>query len=64
LAKSIPTVVIFIVDAPIQLSGNPTFPLWHIDAVEGGGVHPIAFCVSLFIVAAKMPAAKMTTLFA
>lgn len=30
------------VGAPIQLSGCLTHPLWHADAVKGGGVHPIA----------------------
>jgi hypothetical protein len=29
------------VDAPAGLSGNSTFPLWHIDAVESRGVHTI-----------------------
>jgi len=32
-AKSIPTVVIFMADAPIRLSGCLTPPLWHVDAV-------------------------------
>jgi hypothetical protein len=25
------------------VSGCSTLPLWHVDAVKGGGVHPIAF---------------------
>jgi hypothetical protein len=29
------------VDAPIGSSGWSTSPLWHVDAVTGGGVHPI-----------------------
>jgi hypothetical protein len=29
-------------DAPIRLSGCSAPPLWHVDAVQGGGVHPIA----------------------
>jgi hypothetical protein len=41
-ARSIPTVVIVLVDAPILFSGCSTLPHWHIDAVWGGGVHPIA----------------------
>jgi hypothetical protein len=30
-------------DAPILVKWLLTLPLWHVDAVEGGGVHPIAF---------------------
>ncbi|WP_216354068.1 hypothetical protein, partial [Burkholderia cenocepacia] len=28
-------------DAPLGSSGCSTLPLWHIDAVTSGGVHPI-----------------------
>src|ERR1700687_3460469 len=40
-AKSTPTVVTFIADAPLDQVVNPQFPLWHIDAVSSGGVHSI-----------------------
>ena len=41
-ARSMPTVAIFVVDAPLG-QWLMTLPLWHVDAVTGGGVHPIAF---------------------
>ncbi|HLY05379.1 MAG TPA: hypothetical protein VKR31_06500, partial [Rhizomicrobium sp.] len=34
-----PTVVTFISDAPLGSVVEVTLPLWHIDAVTGGGVH-------------------------
>src|SRR5215813_7233837 len=37
-----PIVVMFILDAPSVSSGLMTLPLWHNDAVSGGGVHTIA----------------------
>src|SRR5215470_6568813 len=41
-AKSMPIVVMFMMDAPSGSSGLITLPLWHNDAVSGGGVHTIA----------------------
>jgi hypothetical protein len=41
LAKSRPIVVISISDAPSGQWLNIALPLWHFDAVQGGGVHPI-----------------------
>jgi hypothetical protein len=38
-----PIVVICMVDAPFRFEWLLTLPLWHIDAVKGGGVHPIAY---------------------
>jgi len=37
LARSIPTVVTSIVDAPARCEWSMTLPLWHIDAVKGWG---------------------------
>ncbi|CAL8476976.1 protein of unknown function (plasmid) [Caballeronia sp. S22] len=38
-----PIVVIFMVGAPLVQVVALTLPLWHIDAVSGGGVHSIRF---------------------
>ena len=29
--------------APLPVRWLLTLPLWHVDAVKGGGVHPIAY---------------------
>src|SRR5271168_3747355 len=37
-----PTVLIFMMGAPLGQVVASTLPLWHIDAVSGGGVHSIS----------------------